>query len=394
MPTRFSIYYQSKESGDYLQQIVRASGSGVVVETSEAQHLLSQGANTTDVVILEYPADNDNLDQWIEKTAANPKSPVIFLYFQEISTNKLWKALRLGIKECFTYPIKEAEFLEAVDRVMARLVTQAAPPGATQVIVFMGCKGGSGTTFTAANVGALLAREKRGQVVLMDVDLHYGQLTYFFDIQPQHTMGEAVANINDADSTYMQSLLHSYDKFLGILAAPSNLEEAEAVTPDHLVKIIKLLRTVQGVRWIIVDAGNVLNEHSLRVLEVSDALELLIPPTIPALSNGKKLLGLFRLLGLEALPTRVWINGLKKSGELQLEEMAKFLGNEISGALSNDAEAVDHSINEGRPLVDAEPRHALCQELRTLASAHFGEEAEVKEESTGWGWFKRLGRRS
>lgn len=120
----------------------------------------------------------------------------------------------------------------------------------------------------------------------------------------------------------------------------------------------------------------------------------MIPPTIPALSNGKKLLGLFRLLGLEALPTRVWINGWKKSGELQLEEMAKFLGKEISGALSNDAEAVDHSINEGRPLVDAEPRHALCQELRTLASAHFGEEAEVKEESTGWGWFKRLGRRS
>ena len=50
----------------------------------------------------------------------NPKSPAIFLYFKEISTNNLWKAIRLGAKECFTFPIQAEDFQEAVKRIAAR----------------------------------------------------------------------------------------------------------------------------------------------------------------------------------------------------------------------------------------------------------------------------------
>jgi hypothetical protein len=104
MSTRFSIYCNSLENKEYLRKIIEASGAGKIVESKDLAHLPSQAVNGIDVVFLEYQENNPELDHWVEKIAVNPRSPAIFLYFREISTHNLWKALRLGAKECFTFP--------------------------------------------------------------------------------------------------------------------------------------------------------------------------------------------------------------------------------------------------------------------------------------------------
>jgi pilus assembly protein CpaE len=142
------------------------------------------------------------LDEWIETTAANHHSPAIFLYFKEISTNNLWKALRLGAKECFTFPINEEDFQNAVGRIAARTEVRLAQAKPTQIISIMGCKGGVGTTFLVANLASLLAQEARGKVLAVDLDLGYGQLNYLLDIHPEHTMVDLVENLERLDNCY------------------------------------------------------------------------------------------------------------------------------------------------------------------------------------------------
>jgi hypothetical protein len=99
MSAHFSIYYESLENKEYLRQIIEASGAGELVEAKDLAHLPTKAPNDTDLVLLEYQENHPALDHWIETITANPSSPPIFLYFKEISTNKLWKALRLGAKE-------------------------------------------------------------------------------------------------------------------------------------------------------------------------------------------------------------------------------------------------------------------------------------------------------
>ena len=72
-----------------------------------------------DVVLLEYQEQNPELNQWIKKTLADPQSPEIFLFGEEMSANRLWQLLRLGVREIFTFPIGEEEFKEAVRRILA-----------------------------------------------------------------------------------------------------------------------------------------------------------------------------------------------------------------------------------------------------------------------------------
>ena len=166
MALHFKIFYHSQEHGDHLRQVIDASGSGRLVEVDDLSHLPMASRAGTDVFLLEYQEDNPQLDQWIEATASDPDNPAVFLVFPEISTVHLWKALHLGVKECFTLPVQPQEFQEAVNRLLVRttLKTPESCSPEAKMITFMGCKGGLGATFLASNLAYLLSREHQGQV--------------------------------------------------------------------------------------------------------------------------------------------------------------------------------------------------------------------------------------
>ena len=387
MAIRFSLYYHSKENGEYLQKIINTSRQGMLVDTQSLTNLPARVNSGTDVVFLEYQEDDAKLDRWIEKTAADPKSPSIFLFLHEITTNSLWKALRLGVKECFSFPIRVEEFQEALDRLPTPDASLEVAE-TTRVVSFLGSKGGVGNTFIATNVAHLLAQEQKGLVLLMDLDLRYGQVIYFFDVQPKYNVIDVIENFERLDKTYLQSLFHSYDKFLSILPAPSRLEEAEAVTGEHLEKILRYLKNSRLFSWILLDCCHQMDEVTLKALELSDDILLVTNPSIPALSNAKKLLELLQLLDLGGVRSEVILNSWQKRGDLGEAEVVSFLGREVTSKITFDPQQVGRCINEGRPMEELAPRHTVCQELKAIAARLLGDEG--KSPGSGLKWIKRL----
>lgn len=390
MAIRFSLYYHSKENGEYIQKIINSSRQGMLVDTQSLANLPSQVNSGTDVVFLEYQEEDVKLDRWIEKTASDPKSPSIFLFLHEITTNSLWKALRLGVKECFAFPIRLEEFQEAIDR-LPRPDAALDLAETTRVISFLGSKGGVGNTFLASNVAYLLAQEQKGQVLLVDLDLRYGQVIYFYDVQPKYTVIDVIENFERIDSAYLQSLFHNYDKYLYLLPAPTRLEEAETVKPEHLEKIIRYLKNFRLFRWILLDCCHQMDEVTLKALELSDDICLVTNPTIPALSNAKKLLELLHLLDLGGVKSEVLLNSWQKRGDLSESEVVAFLGREITNKVTFDPQQVVRSINEGRPMGEMASRHPVCQDLKAISARLLGNSSRAG--SSGLGWLKRLVRK-
>jgi pilus assembly protein CpaE len=391
MAIRFCLYYHSKENGEYLQKIINSSRKGMLVETQSLANLPASINSGTDVVFLEYHEEDAKLDRWIEKTAADPKSPSIFLFLHEITTNSLWKALRLGVKECFAFPVSLDEFQEAIER-LPRPDPNLELAESTRLVSFLGSKGGVGNTFLTANVAYLLAQEKQGQVLVLDLDLRYGQLVYFFDARPKYTIIDVIENFERIDSSYLQSLFHPYDKYLSLLPAPARLEEAEAVTPEHLEKILRYLKNLRVFRWILLDCCHQMDEVTLKALELSDDILLVTNPSIPALSNAKKLLDLLNLLDLGGLKTEVVLNAWQKRGDLGESEVVGFLGRDIGSKIVFDPQEVGRSINEGRPLGEMAPRHQVCQDLRAITTKLLGNDV-APGNGGGLGWIKRLVRK-
>jgi pilus assembly protein CpaE len=389
MSTHFSIYSNSANNQEYLRQIIEASGTGQLVETSDLAHLPAQAVNGTDVIFLEYQEDKE-LDQWIEQTARNPQNPAIFLYFQEISTNNLWKALHLGAKECFTFPIQTEDFHQAVKRLRAWTEARQGLGKPTKILSFLGCKGGVGTTFLVANITSLLAQERRGKVLAVDLDLGSGQLNYFFDIHPEHTATEVVENLERIDKIYLQSIFSPIGDNGYLLPAPARLEEAELMNAGHLERIIRYLKENMGFRWIVLDCCHQFNEITLKALELSEILVLVTAQSIPALANAKKMLELLNILGLNEVEVEVWVNFWDRQNELSLADVEGFLGKKVMGTITCDYQPANFSINEGKPLVESAPRHPISADLKLMARNISRDHPPEETDGSRWKWLPRV----
>jgi pilus assembly protein CpaE len=244
--------------------------------------------------------------------------------------------------------------------------------GKTCLVSFLGSKGGVGNTFLTVNVAYLLAKEKLGKVLVIDLDILYGQAIYFFDVKPKHTIIDLIENFNDLDSSYLQSLLHNPNEYLSLLPAPLRLEDAEAVTPAQVKKVLQYLKNLEVFKWILIDCPHQMGEVALTALESSDDIFLVTVPTLPALYNAKKLLRLFEVLGPGKARISVVLNSLQKDKRLSDAEVQKFLGREINCKIGFEPAQVDNSIDEGRPLGAIAPRVAMSMGLKNVADRLIG----------------------
>lgn len=391
MAIKFCLFYQTKENWEYLEKVINSSRQGTLVEAQLLDHLPEQVNSGANAILLDYQTDNPELDQWIKKTAADHKNPPIFLYFQEITTEQLWKALRLGVKECFVFPIRGEEFQEALDRLPV-FPSELGPADPTRLIAFLGAKGGVGTTFLTINAACLLAQQQEGPVLAVDLDLRYGQMVYFFDAKPQYTLVEVIENADHLDRSYLQSLFYQYDKNLQLLPASARLEDADAVTPEQLEKVLSYLKKLRVFRHILVDSGHLVDDVTLKSLELADDVVLVANQSIPALSNAKKLLELLQILGLEGLSLELWLNSWQKHGDLTVEDVSAFLSREVRGTVAYDPKEAGRSINEGQPLARLAPAHPICRDLKHLTQRFLKAEAQENKASR-WGFFSNILRR-
>ena len=373
MAIKFFLYYHTPKTCEYLEKIIHSSRETALVEAQTLDQLPEQVNSGTNVIFLEYLPGHPELDPWIKKTAADHRNPPIYLYLHEISTEQLWKALRFGVKECFTHPIRADEFQEALHR-LPQALPQVEAVSQTQFITFLGCKGGVGTTFLTVNLAYLLSKMDNNSILAVDLDLRYGQMVYFLDAKPQYTLAEVIDNVEHLDDSYLKSLFFHWDKNLQLLPAPARLEEAEAVTSENLEKVLQFVKQSTTYSHILMDTGHRLDEISLKALEMADRVILVANQTVPALSNTKKLLEILELLGLGDLHLEIWLNFWEKNSELTLDDVARFLGREVKGTVSFSPAEVSLSINEGVPLAKSSPNLNICQDLRDLAG-HFSKEA-------------------
>jgi len=390
MSTQFGIYYNSPENKEYLRQIIESSDAGTLVESNDLAHLPSEAAPGIDVVFLEYQENNPELDHWIERIVVNPHSPAVFLYFREISTNNLWKALRLGAKECFSYPIQEEDFQQAVKRLAARLEVSRVRAKPTRIISFLGCKGGIGTSFLVANLAGLLAKEGRGKVLVIDLDLGFGQINYFFDVHPEHTLVELIDNLERLDNNYLQNIFYSVSDGCYLLPAPARLEEAEAINAGHLEKIIGYIKNNLGFRWVLIDCCHQLDEITMKALEFSESLMLVTGQSIPALSNAKKMLETLNLLELRELEVEVLVNYWDRKHDLGQPDVENFLGKKIAGTITCDYHEANYSVNEGKLLVQTSPRHPISLDLKLIAGKFSQEDPPEETNGSMWSWLRGL----
>ena len=219
------------------------------------------------------------------------------------------------MQECFVTHISEEDFQKAIQRLL-KSQNRLNPGEKTQIISLLGCKGGAGVTFIAVNLAQSLAAIRQEPVLLLDLDLRASNISSFLDIQPRYTILDVIENFDRIDPQYLKDIIHSTESGIDVLPGPPRMEDSELVQAHHIEKILQYIRSQNLYRWILLDLGDLLDEITLKALEVSDLVLLITLLTIPGLRDAKKIMEMLQLLEFREEKIQLVVNCYSKDSDI------------------------------------------------------------------------------
>jgi pilus assembly protein CpaE len=293
----------------------------------------------------------------------------VILVRRRLDVGVLAEALRSGIREAVS-----ADDLEALGAACARsrevsTRQQTASSGVPvvrsgRVLVVFAAKGGCGKTTVSTNLAAALAMDPTTRVCLIDLDLEFGDVAISMQIDPDRTIGDALALKGSIDREAVQSLVMHHACGVDVVAAPTDPAVKDRI-PGELVH--DLIQAVRGMYdYVVVDTPPAFTEQVLVAMDHADTQVLLTSLDIPAIKNTRITLDTLDALGYPRDTWQVLLNRCDADVGLTRADVERTLGVSISLGIPSSA-AVAKAINKGRPVVLDQPDHAVSRAFRELA---------------------------
>lgn len=305
----------------------------------------------------------------------------VVLVRSAVTTPLLQEALRSGVREVVDHrdvpglraAVDRSTRLAASLRVQAALPVPAGPgPGPGTVITVFAAKGGCGKTMLATNLAAALADRGRRQVVVVDLDLSFGDVAIALQLFPAHTIADAVPMGGALDPDALHALLTTHSPGLSALVAPVDPATAESVPASLVSRILDLLR--RRFDYVIVDTPPAFNEHVLAAFDVTDVVALIATLDVPALKNLKLTLETLDLLNYPREKWRIVLNRADSKVGLGIGEVEKTLRTQISAHIPSSRD-VPAAVNRGVPILLDDPKHPVSVAIRQFAERQIGARA-------------------
>lgn len=382
---KVSIISHNTKNLDELRRIVEADDSRDVRVFPGGVEMLAPVADQfrPDVLILE--GTEQELSDFSALAHLNLRHPdITLILLSNIQTPEiLLGAMRAGVREVLPSPVNREALHLAISRVEEKRTLQNAARPKGKVLAFIPCKGGSGSTFLSTNIAYNLAAQENKNVILIDLNLQFGDAALFIsDHKPPINLAEVARQIHRMDASFLASSLLTVLPNLGILAAPEDPVQAMEVTPNHIDTLINLARNHYDI--IILDIGRALDPVSIKALDHADVVFPVLQITLPFIRDARRLLDVMRSLGYSRDKIRILVNRYEKGGDVRLEDVERTLGMPVYKTLPNSFKAVATSVNQGIPISKLAPSNPVTRTLQELSKSL------VEEGGTSGSWWNSL----
>lgn len=302
-----------------------------------------------------------------------PKTAIIILSVQG-EQEYLKKAMVAGAREYMVKPFSTDELVGTIRKVydfeQKRRVQLSEPAMVRelqrdpQLISVFSTKGGVGKTTIATNLAVSLAEETRQKVVVLDLDLQFGDVAVMLNVAPKRTITELIQDINQMERDLLEGYLVTHPTGVKVLPCPTRPEYAELITGAHVEKILSVLK--QNYDYIVIDTPPSFNETTLTALDLCHQILLVVALDLPTIKNVK--------LGLEVLDSlhlkgksRLVLNRSASDIGIKPEDMEESLGLKAVTHIPSDGRTVITSVNKGSPFVVTDPNTKITESIRELA---------------------------
>src|SRR5216683_2245540 len=300
-----------------------------------------------DVIIVEGLChDAGELSPIESVTTSYPQMIIIILCSQQ-TPEFLINAMRVGVREVLPSPASKDALEAAVSRAESKLGLRNAQRSG-RILAFVSCKGGSGSTFLATNLGHQLGAEGK-KVLLMDLNLQFGEAVLtVHDRKATSNVAEVARNLSRLDASFLTASTVAVTPNFAILASPDDPAESLQVKPEHLDAILNL--AINHYDFIVLDVGKNLDDLTIKALDRAHNIFLVVQTMLPYIRNASRMMTVFRSLGYQQDKVELLVNRFWKNGEIGLEDLRASLGITKMRTIPNGYKEVAKAINEGVPL--------------------------------------------
>lgn len=307
--------------------------------------------------------------------AVDVRSPhVSVMYAADASPDLALAAMRSGVRDLVT-PDADVDTIrvhleQAATAASYRLSSAVAPqPGSLdptsqghgRVITVMSPKGGVGKTTIATNIAVGLAKNSPMSVVIVDLDLQFGDVASGLMMKPDRSIVDAVGG--PMDSLSLKTYLVPHPTKLYALCAPLNPADADRVSAEKVSELVS--RLAAEFQYVVIDTSPGLGEHVLAALDQATDVVWVCGMDLPSIRGLKS--GLEILNELDMLPEHrhVVVNMADRKSGITIQDIEATISVPVDVILTR-SKAMPLATNRGVPALQEGMRDATVKGLRKL----------------------------
>jgi pilus assembly protein CpaE len=255
----------------------------------------------------------------------------------------------------------------ALQKALARKSTPSENGTAVgAMICVLGPKGGIGKTLTCCNLGTALA-EMGKRVVLVDLDLQFGDLALALGLTPRGTVYDLATAGGSLDAGKVESYLATHPSGMRVLMAPTRPDQAGSVKIDLLRGLYGVLRSTYD--FVIVDTPPGFTPEVIASIDASSHICLVGMLDALSLKNSKLGLEMLELMGYDMQDVRLVLNRADSSVGITQNDVLSILGRPPDVLVPSHRD-ITRSVNEGTPIVSSRKRSDAAKAFVALANSY------------------------
>lgn len=320
--------------------------------------LISSGESDTDALCLA------------ERVIQRKPRTFVILLPQHLTLESMQAASSAGCHNIAAFPENARELCDYIHRVynaeydrIAALDTNEHSTWSSKIITVYGAKGGLGKTTIATNLALMLAKQKK-KVAIVDLDLLFGDVHIFMDVEPKETIADLMQEPFSTSIDSVQAFMTVHPSGIHILCAPKTPEYAETVSGDQIQSLLALMRSYYD--YIVIDTGVNFSDPILAALEASTTILFVTGLDVSILKNSKTAMAVLESLG-QKKKVRAIINRAVEINSITIADVHRIVDVPILSRIPSDYLVAVAALNQGQPFVQSAPKAKLSLAIRDIA---------------------------
>lgn len=363
-----------------IVEVIRELGvRAASLPLSELPRFAQPGSRLPGVIVLDL-RDVNSLPAAVATIKKEHPSTGIVIVAGKLDPTLMLEAMRAGINEWVTVPLKPSDLAAAISRVAG----SAPKATAGQLFAVTGAKGGVGTTTVAVNIATSLSIIAKRSTLLIDANPAGGDAALFLGAEPAFSLADALENTHRLDEAFLKGLVVKTANSPDLLASPDRVRS----TPIDSKKLHAVVEfALRCYRYVVLDAPRA--DASLDdTLDLASSIVVVATQELAAIrSGGRAAAALRERYGAERV--QIAVNRYDSSADIRSEDLERAVGSRIGHLFPSNYRLAIDALNKGRPLV-VDNHNKLASSFTAYARALSGTKAASKAVDRSTGFFGKL----